>query len=352
MSEDIKTQPNTTFIPEKSGNSEKYKTLTGVRDMDPSVTTESLREEMREKVKVTPNAAATELAAALSNVNNKAIRYGVFGSGHGGSRLAEQFYQFGYKVCVTNTSQQDLHHINLPQENKLFMDYALGGAGKDMDIGSAATTENEPQIKAMIEKTFGPDAQTIDAFVLCIGGGGGTGTGSCVPLISILSDYGLPITILYTLPMTSEGTVTKSNAINGLDKLAQLSVNKLINGLVIVDNARIEELYSGVSLGSFFKVANFDIANIFNTFNTLSSLPTQYTAIDPMDFAKIMTSGGCTIYGKVEIPLHIENGQVTMTEDDIAEMLLQNLQNGLLAEDLTLLRRLGLVFTLQQKLNI
>lgn len=159
-----------------------------------------------------------------------------------------------------------------------------------------------------------------------------TGTGSAIPLISILSDYGLPITVLYTLPMVNEGTITKANAIEGLNKLSQLVVNKLLNGLVIIDNSRIEDMYSDVSLGGFFKVANFDIANIFNTFNTLSSLPTQYTAIDPMDFTKIMTSGGCTIYGKIEIPLHIEDGQVVMDEDDIAELLLENMQNSMLAE--------------------
>jgi len=319
---------------------------TGVREASgeqtPEMNLDSLRQEMREKVGATKPVTQqqqtitkkqdVDLSSTFSNPKYKAVRYGIIGTGHGGSRLAEQFYQFGYKVCVANTSEQDLYHIQLPEENKIFMDYALGGAGKDMDVGSAATQESEEKIKQMIEKIFGADVKDIDAFVLAIGGGGGTGTGSSIPLISMMSDYGLPITVLYTLPMGSEGTVTKANAIEGLNKLSQLVVNRLLNGLIIVDNSRIEDLYSEVSLGGFFKVANFDIANIFNTFNTLSSLPTQYTAIDPMDFTKIMTSGGCTIYGKIEIPLHIEDGQVIMDEDDITELLLQNLQNSMLAE--------------------
>ena len=291
--------------------------------------TKNLREQMRTKME---NKLTENLGEALNSESSKAVRYGIIGSGHGGSRLAEQFSQFGYPVCVINTSQQDLYHINLPAENKLFMDYSLGGAGKDMDIGGAATQEAEPNIKKMIESIFGNDCEKIDSLVICIGGGGGTGTGSSIPLIQMLSDYNIPITVLYTLPMSSEGTITKSNAINGLDKLAQLSVNKLINGLIIIDNSRIEDLYSDISLGGFFKVANFDIANIFNTFNTLSSLPTQFSAIDPMDFTRIMTSGNCTIYGKVEVPLEFENNQVFMSEEDIANLLLKGLKDGLLAE--------------------
>lgn len=799
MSEDNK--PKTTFVEEKSTqNPDKYKTITtGVRQAEQSeqspVDTEALRQEMREEVGTSTTGLTEDLASAISNPHSKAVKYGIIGSGHGGSRLAEQFYQFGYRVCVANTSHQDLHHINLPAENKCYMEFALGGAGKDMDIGGAATEENEQALKNMFELTFGPDLQQIDALILAIGGGGGcisedanvfttfsglesfkslyekiknrndrfieptengelidirdlnvetfslnkqgnfekdqvleiskhnvpkervytirtkdgaevttsdthpfivldcdqiyacsaealrpgdllfkpeiewpfkdnqkingmeitpeiawltglilgdgsfvktktgqslriytdceftakkaveiinrtfktsskyewkpkrnffqvtcnykapvaklleicecnygsktytldvpesitkssresviafiagfidadgwvtdkyatmgsvskkfiskiasilqllgykatfteedpnswpidrntsnwenffkvrlsnnlykfnqevskyltnkkrksrldnfqsqiprisipvdrdflienlknvglnfqikdrkigsvslhdlvnkrttkvtlekllrlkklvedtgtrgesfnklvsflnnvekvvevvevenskkdcefydftvknnnnylsgengltvvhnTGSGSSIPLIQMLSDYGLPITVLYTLPTASEGTITKSNAITTLDKLAQLSVNKLINGLVIIDNSRIENLYSNISLGGFYKVANFDIANIFNTFNTLSSLPTQYTAIDPMDFTRIMTSGNCTIYGKIEIPLFAENGIVDLEEDDIADLLLQNLQEGLLAE--------------------
>jgi cell division protein FtsZ len=318
------------FVSEKNGDTEKYKTIVGVREHNPE--TDKLRQQMKEKMMNQIEKKQEDLAASLSNPENKAVRYGIVGSGHGGSRLAEQFYQFGYKVCAINTSKQDLHHINLPENQKLFMDYALGGAGKDMDIGSAAVQESEQEIKQLIETTFGEQCKEIDSLVVCVGGGGGSGTGSILPIVTILSDYQVPITILYTLPMTSEGTVTKANAIEGLDKLAKLSVNKIINGLIIIDNSRIEEIYTNVSLGGFFKVANFDIANIFNTFNTLSSLPTQYSAIDPMDFAKIMTSGNCTIYGKVEIPLVIENGMIQVTEDDVANALLQNLNEGLLAD--------------------
>lgn len=330
-------KPNHQFIQQKQGDTEKYSSIIGVRDQEETENPSrvKLREEMRAKVganSMKKEEEELDLASALSNPEWKAVRYGVVGAGHGGSRLAEQFHQFGYKVCVANTSKQDLYHIKLPQENKLLLNYALGGAGKDPTIGQAAFEEGEPELKEMFDRVFGEDAKEVDSFIICAMLGGGSGNGGIIPLITILSDYGLPITVLCTLPLSSEGTVTKSNSINALNKLGQLSANKLINGLVIIDNSKIEEIYSNVSLGGFFKAANFDIVNIFNTFNTLSSLPTEYVAIDPMDYSKVIMSGGCTIYGKVEIPLHIEDGVVEMDEDDVADLLLQNLQQGLLVE--------------------
>lgn len=342
------------FTSESVGDPDKYKAMqntVGVRTTpspaveDPTV---ALREQLRQKMTQTITPTATvDIGSVLSDPTQKAIKFGIVGSGHGGSRLAEQFHQFGYRVCVLNTAQQDLAHINLPQDQKLFIDFALGGVGKDLDLGQAAAQGAEPQIKALFEKTFGENAGKIDQIILAIGGGGGTGSGSTIPLIQILSEYGLPITVLYTLPMSSEGTVTKWNAIVTLDKLSKLAVEHLISGLVVIDNSRIEDVYSGVALGSFFKVANFDIANIFNTFNTLSSLPTEYSAIDPMDFARIVSSGNCIIYGKLELPLTVEDGVVAMSEDDIASAMVHNLQGSLLAEgfDLSNAVRAGVYVT-------
>ena len=337
MNEDKKNLPS--FNPEKSGDSEKYKTIIGVRDESGEAehaNTNDLRAKMREAMISTTIPTSKplpdQLAEALSNPSSKAIRYGVIGSGHGGSRIAEQFYQFGYKTCVLNTAQQDLHHINLPGENKLLVGSTFGGAGKSLDLGEASARESEEEIKSLLSRTFGENVSDVDAFFLCISGGGGSGSGSSIPLIEMLSDYGLPITLIYTLPMSNEGTITKHNAIVTLDKLAKLSVHNLINGLIVVDNSRIADLYKDVSLGGFYKVANFDIVDILNRFNTLSSLPSTYVALDPTDYIRIMSSGGCTIFGKVEIDLNLDQGSIQLSEDDLAEQITKSLESGLLAE--------------------
>jgi len=57
-----------------------------------------------------------------------AFKFGFIGAGQGGSRIAESFYNLGYrKLSAINTAQQDLNTIKL--ENKLCI--GDGGAGKD-----------------------------------------------------------------------------------------------------------------------------------------------------------------------------------------------------------------------------
>ena len=58
-----------------------------------------------------------------------AFKFAFIGAGQGGSRIAETFYDFGYrKVAVLNTAQQDLNTIK-KVPHKLCI--GEGGAGKD-----------------------------------------------------------------------------------------------------------------------------------------------------------------------------------------------------------------------------
>lgn len=273
------------------------------------------------------------LEKALLNPSMKGMRWGIIGSGQAGGRVAEQFYKFGYQVCVVNTAKQDMTTLNIPDQFKLHMDYGLGGAGKSMSVGESAITEYEQDVLDLMKKTFGPD---IDTIVVCVGGGGGTGSGSVVKLVQMVARFGLPVVVLYTLPLTSEGSNTKANAIRALDRVARLSVDSKVNALVIVDNSKIEQLYPNVAAGQFWTVANFDIVNVLNMFNTLCRCDTKYDALDPMDFLRIFSTGNCTIFGKIEIPVDIVDGQVMMYEDELANQVLNNLQSGLLADGFNL----------------
>lgn len=274
------------------------------------------------------------LEKALMNPSLKGVKWGVIGSGQGGSRLAEQFHKFGYPACAINTAKQDLTFIDIPEENKLFMDFSLGGAGKDLAIGDAAIVEFQEDVLDLMRRVF--DEQEVETIIVCAGGGGGTGSGSIPNLIKLVSRFGLPVIVLYTLPMTNEGALTKSNSIRALQKIANLSQQDIINALVIVDNAKIEQIYPHVAAGKFWQVANFDIVNTLNLFNTLCRCDTSYDSLDPMDFARIFSTGNCTIYGHIEVPVQIKDGQVEMFESELANTVLTNLHSGLLAEGFNL----------------
>jgi len=296
---------------------------------------EIAREVAKEKYMTNPEKkeVVDTLEKALLNPKMKGMRWGVVGAGHAGGRLAEQFFRFGYPVCVINTAQQDMSMLDIPQENKLLLDYAFGGAGKDMAVGEAAVTQYENDIFNLMRKVFGQDVDTI---FICVGGGGGTGGGAAAKLINMVTKFGLPIVVLYTLPLSSEGSLTKSNAIRALDRVARMSAEGKVNALIIVDNSKVEQLYPNVAAAQFWKVANFDIVNTLNMFNTLCRCDTKFDALDPMDFLRIFSTGNCTVFGRIEMSIEIQDGRIVMFEDELANQVLGNLQSGLLADGFNL----------------
>ena len=291
-------------------------------------------EKKMDEVKPTQSQKVVDtLEKALLNPQIKGMRWGIVGAGHAGGRLAEQFYKFSYPVCVINTAQQDMSMLEIPEENKLLLDYALGGAGKDMSVGEAAVAQYENEIFSLMKRVFG---QEVDTIFVCVGGGGGTGSGGAVKLVDMVSRFGLPVVVLYTLPLSSEGSLTKANAIRALDRIARLSADGKVNALIIVDNSKIEQMYPNIAAAQFWKAANFDIVNTLNMFNTLCKCDTKFDALDPMDFLRIFSTGNCTIFGRIEIPIEMENGHIVMYEDELAKQVLNNLQNGLLADGFNL----------------
>ena len=269
----------------------------------------------------------TEVRGVKVHVNSSvAIRFGVVGSGQGGSRLAEAFGSLGYPSCAINTAQVDLQYIRLPEDRKLAMSYGIGGAGKDINLGAEAFAKYENDVKALLDKTFGDN---VDFLVACIGGGGGTGSGSAEGLVKLLSTYGLPVGVIFTLPSANEDPVTKSNAVKTLDKLSKLSKDGILTTLIIVDNSKIEQIYPGLSAASFWDKANSDIANILHQFNRLSSQPSRFISLDPCDMAKILTEGGCTIYGSSRVSEYHNS-------DELVNAVVNSVKNGLLASEFTI----------------
>lgn len=294
----------------------------------------SLREELKAKmIKQGENMQVKNVEEVLANQKFKALKLGIVGIGQGGGKVASEFHQFNYKVIAINTALQDLALLNLPDNQKFHIDWGLGsGAGKDLNYGETIFSENIDKVKLFLEQHLGPNLNSVDQLVLCVSLGGGTGTSSIVPFLNLCQEMGVIVNVICTLPQSHETCVTKSNSLHGLDSLTTLSQTGVINSLILIDNSRIEELYEGITFANLFKVANFDVVNIFNHLNTLSSLPSSYSSIDPTDYLKIVSSGNFSVYGKVTIPLTVENGQVIIEDEDLASALMQNTQQSLFAE--------------------
>lgn len=278
-----------------------------------------------------------KMAAKIVAKKERSIVLGVVGSGQAGSRLAETFYKLGYDAVAINTAMQDLKHIDIPDANKLLLEYGLGGAAKEIEIGKAAAESHKGFIEDLINDKLGH----TQVNVLCLSLGGGSGAGSCETLVEVLSATGKPLVVITVLPMDSEDAQTKHNSLETLSKLARAAQTKKINNLIVVDNAKIEAIYQNVSQVEFYGKANKAIVDPIDVFNTLSSMPSSVKGLDPMEWGKLFTDGeGLTVYGELTVDNYAE-------ETSIAEAVINNLNGNLLAGgfDLKQSRYVGVLIT-------
>ena len=252
----------------------------------------------------------------------RSIVFGIVGSGQAGSRIAEAFYKAGYEAIAVNTATQDLKHIEIPDSNKLLLEYGAGGAAKELEIGKAAAEAHRDSISALIDEKL----SNVQLNILCLSLGGGSGAGSCETIVDILSLTGKPLVVITVLPMDTEDAQTKNNSIETLSKLTNLTKSKKISNLIVVDNAKIESIYQHISQVEFYGVANKVIVETIDVFNTLSAMPSPVKALDSMEFAKLFTDGeGLTVYGELVVDNFRE-------ETAIAEAVINNLGSNLLAD--------------------
>jgi cell division GTPase FtsZ len=278
-----------------------------------------------------------KMAAKIVAKKERSIVLGVVGSGQAGSRLAETFYKLGYDAVAINTAMQDLKHIDIPDANKLLLEYGLGGAAKEIEIGKAAAESHKGFIEDLINDKLGHSQVNV----LCLSLGGGSGAGSCETLVEVLSSTGKPLVVITVLPMDSEDAQTKHNALETLAKLSKMAQTKKINNLIVVDNAKIEAIYQDVSQVEFYGKANKAIVDPIDVFNTLSSMPSSVKGLDPMEWGKLFTDGeGLTVYGELTVDNYAE-------ETSIAEAVINNLNGNLLAGgfDLKQSRYVGVLIT-------
>jgi cell division GTPase FtsZ len=237
-------------------------------------------------------------------------RYAWIGAGQCGGRLVKSFYDLGYKkVLAVNTTHHDLDLLDIPKNQKYNMNIGEKGAGKDMERGKDAVQQHQQDILHLTRQTFGTE---VDHIMVCFGAGGGTGSGSVIGLVEIAKRYaryiGLNnpnknVGVLMTLPTVGEASspLVAENAYKAAWELSQMATAGKISPLIIVDNDKINKMYPGMTVKSFWPSINNTVASLFDIFNKLSGLSSQYTSFDPVDYHSIMESGGCAIMGLTKV---------------------------------------------------
>lgn len=273
------------------------------------------------KAKSQAKQTESKMAAKIVSKKERSLVFGVLGSGQAGSRVAEAFYKLGYDACVVNTAIQDLKFIDIPDSNKLLLEYGVGGASKELEIGRAAAEQHRGEIMQLINDKL----SSSQVNVLCLSLGGGSGAGSCETMVELLTSTGKPLVVITVMPMNTEDAQTKSNALETLSKLAGFAQSKKISNLVVVDNSKLESIYHDVNQMDFYNVANKVIVETLDAFNTFSAMPSAIKALDPMEFTKVLIDGeGLSVYGELTVSNYTE-------DTAIAEAVVNNLDGNLLA---------------------
>ena len=264
---------------------------------------------------------------------NRSLNILFIGVGQGGSRMAAEFGSlYDYVALAINNAEVDEVHSQIGLRRRLHLDTGIDGAGKNLLLGESAVKKNAKKIHDFLKLYI---TSEIDNIMVCVGCGGGMGSGGAMPLIEILENYGKPIGVIGTLPLKSEDITTHRNCLVVLNKIfAKTNVSPLI----IIDNAKISLKYPNLSAMEPWSPVNQDVARIFHSFNMLTSFPSQIHSLDMADYEMILRAGGCMVLGEATVNRFTER-------EVLAEAMRDSISTGLLADgfDLATTKRAGII---------
>jgi cell division GTPase FtsZ len=217
-----------------------------------------------------------------------AVRMAFVGAGQGGGRIAQAFFDMGYRrVCAVNTTDQDLEALTFTKKLVLGHGGVRGGAGKDPKEGETAAKESFEDIMDLMLRAWG---EQVEQMYVCVGAGGGSGTGSWPVLVDAMREYckstnvekplAQHIGVIMTIPKRSEGARVQANAAWAIKLALQMLDQKKISSLILVDNGRTHELFPGLPVKKFWSVANQNFAGVLHTFNLLAAQKSEYHCVD------------------------------------------------------------------------
>ena len=249
-----------------------------------------------------------------------AFNMAFLGSGQGGARLASSFWDIGYRrVSLFNTAESDFQ--GLPDEIQRHT-LQLGGAAKDARFAEQSLNGHEEEIWDLLQRSWGND---VDYGLICVGLGGGTGSGTSSKLVEIARQYmeskGKPprVGVIASIPSYTEGQQVCRNAVTAFQKLMDLKVSPFI----LIDNARINALYRP-GMTKLYPVANNTISQLFHLFNQLAAVHSPLITFDRSELAQLLDHGIC-VMGAANIP-QVNNPA------DISAAIRDQLTNNVLAE--------------------
>ncbi len=189
----------------------------------------------------------------------------IIGLGGAGANIIDRVIIEGIKgpeILTINADLRTLHCTNAKEKIQLGEHVTRGiGCGGDPEIGLKAAKESEEEIRAAIKGR--------KIVFLCVGLGGGTGSGAAPLVTRIAREEGAFIVVFAVMPFGFEGARRKVQAETALNELAAMS-----NALVTFDNGRMAELVlAEQGIHEAFTAANSLISDSIHAISRIALFP-------------------------------------------------------------------------------
>lgn len=210
---------------------------------------------------------AAEIADQFSC--DTAMRLAFVGAGQGGGKIAQAFWNIGYRrVSAFNTTDSDFAGLD-PEMPKMSLD--IGGAAKDMQMARNAMRGRDEEVRDLFSRGWG---KKFDCAIVCVGLGGGSGSGAALPLVELARKFmegeNLPVRVgaIVALPSVDEGQQAARNAVTAFHELHAAGVSPLI----IIDNDKVDDLYRP-PMSRLLPMSNELVSSLLHLFNQLPVSP-------------------------------------------------------------------------------
>ena len=169
--------------------------------------------------------------ARQQTIPNSAVK--IIGVGGAGANMLDRIAldgMEGAELLACNTDVRTLTSSVAPEKIQLGRNLTRGlGSGGDPALGSQAAEEAELEIRDALR-----DRKII---FICVGLGGGTGSGAAPQIAKLAREEGAFIVVFATTPFNFEGARRRQQAEDALGELSTLA-----NALITFDNTRMGEL--------------------------------------------------------------------------------------------------------------
>ena len=232
---------------------------------------------------------------------DKSFKIAFIGVGQGGCNIANTFRRMGYEdVVFINTASVDLDGLEAPDRTKFLIGDHSDGAGKDAAEGKRAAEVSIGDIESRISSLL--DEGRVEKVFVCIGSGGGTGSGAGPVVIDAAQRAGARVGVIATLPMSRElvSDKVKDNSRGLLDYLCDECDAGSLYPLMVLDNQLIKDVAPTRSFRTMWNDGNSYGCEILHIFNTLSSTPTFLNSVDKNDLRGVFDRPGTLFMGRSE----------------------------------------------------